>query len=132
MVVARDVSGDVDPRVDRSELRVGEDAAVDSEAELDSDLRVRNGADADDREVGLDWLALVEADRLQAAGALEAHDGAAEVHPHAVVAVDRFEDAANKFAELHGVPTGEMMSSQAVWKDLTHAMFNLKEFIYIP
>ena len=30
------------------------------------------------------------------------------------------------------VPAEGVLKSQAVWKDMAHAMFNLKEFIYIP
>lgn len=44
----------------------------------------------------------------------------------------RFEAAALQFAELHQVPPEGLLQSQAVWKDLAHAVFNLKEFIYIP
>jgi hypothetical protein len=45
---------------------------------------------------------------------------------------ERFERAARRLAELHQVPEGEMLKSLPVWKDLAHAVFNLKEFIYIP
>ena len=34
-------------------------------------------------------------------------------------------------AELHGV-TGDVMMQQVVWQDVAHAIFNLKEFIYVP
>jgi hypothetical protein len=43
----------------------------------------------------------------------------------------RFEQAVAQFAELHAVPPAEVLKSVAVWKDLAHAMFNLKEFITI-
>jgi hypothetical protein len=45
---------------------------------------------------------------------------------------ERFEQAAARMAELYQVPAGEVLKSQAVWKELAHAIFNLKEFIYIP
>jgi hypothetical protein len=45
---------------------------------------------------------------------------------------ERFERAARKLAELHQVPEGDLLKSLPVWKDLAHAVFNLKEFIYIP
>jgi hypothetical protein len=45
---------------------------------------------------------------------------------------ERFEQAASRLAELHRVPADEILKSRAVWKDLAHTMFNLKEFIYIP
>ena len=35
-------------------------------------------------------------------------------------------------AALHQVPPAETLHSQAVWRDVAHAMFNMKEFIYIP
>jgi hypothetical protein len=44
----------------------------------------------------------------------------------------RFELAARQIAELHQVPATDILSSQIVWKELAHAMFNLQEFIYIP
>ncbi len=44
----------------------------------------------------------------------------------------RFEQAVRRLAELHRVPAGEILKSLPVWKDLAHAVFNLKEFIYIP
>lgn len=44
----------------------------------------------------------------------------------------RFERTALELAELHQVPTTNALASQLVWRDLAHAMFNLKEFIYIP
>jgi cytochrome c553 len=44
----------------------------------------------------------------------------------------RFVAAASKFAELHQTPTEKVLGSRDVWKDVAHAMFNLKEFIYVP
>lgn len=44
----------------------------------------------------------------------------------------RFAEAALRFAELHGVGPRAILESQAVWQDMAHTMFNLKEFIYIP
>ena len=45
---------------------------------------------------------------------------------------NRFEGAVSQFAQLHGVPADNILLSRAVWKDLAHALFNVKEFIYIP
>jgi hypothetical protein len=45
---------------------------------------------------------------------------------------ERFERAARRLAELHAAPEAEILNSQAIWKDLAHAIFNLTEFIYIP
>ncbi|WLD10045.1 PSD1 and planctomycete cytochrome C domain-containing protein [Planctellipticum variicoloris] len=44
----------------------------------------------------------------------------------------RFEQTALQLAELHQIAPGDVLQSQVVWKDLAHAVFNLKEFIYIP
>ncbi len=44
----------------------------------------------------------------------------------------RFAQAVAKFAQLHNVPSGGVLSSQAVWQDVAHTLFNLKEFSYIP
>jgi hypothetical protein len=43
----------------------------------------------------------------------------------------RFVQAASRFATLHAVPPAQVLTSRAVWQDLAHAMFNLKEFITI-
>ncbi|MBY0524082.1 MAG: PSD1 and planctomycete cytochrome C domain-containing protein [Gemmataceae bacterium] len=45
---------------------------------------------------------------------------------------ERFEKAVAQFAGLHDVPVEGVLKSQAVWKDVAHALFNVKEFIYIP
>ena len=44
----------------------------------------------------------------------------------------RFETAVKHLAELHGVAAEDILASRAVWKDVAHTLFNLKEFIYIP
>jgi hypothetical protein len=43
----------------------------------------------------------------------------------------RFEEAVREFGHLHQVPAEEILRSRAVWKDVAHTMFNLKEFITI-
>ena len=45
---------------------------------------------------------------------------------------NRFAQVINQLAELHQVPSDQILPSHAVWKDAAHAMFNLREFIYIP
>lgn len=45
---------------------------------------------------------------------------------------DRFEKAVRLFAKLHEVPENEELRSRPVWKDVAHALFNVKEFIYVP
>jgi hypothetical protein len=44
---------------------------------------------------------------------------------------ERFRGLAAEVASLYGIPKGEIVSSLQVWKDLTHAAFNVKEFIYL-
>jgi hypothetical protein len=34
-------------------------------------------------------------------------------------------------ARLHGHPQADL-ACQAVWRDAAHAIFNLKEFVYVP
>ncbi|MGQ0636792.1 MAG: PSD1 and planctomycete cytochrome C domain-containing protein [Planctomycetaceae bacterium] len=49
-----------------------------------------------------------------------------------IAELDCFTRAVRQLAELYQVPSGEVMASEAVWKDVAHAMFNLKEFIFVP
>ena len=44
---------------------------------------------------------------------------------------ERFEVLVNRLSALHQVPSTGLLTSAAVWRDVAHAMFNLKEFIYI-
>ncbi|MEO7653829.1 MAG: PSD1 and planctomycete cytochrome C domain-containing protein, partial [Bryobacteraceae bacterium] len=44
---------------------------------------------------------------------------------------DRFTGLTKELASLHKVPPDKMLTSRELWKDLAHAIFNLKEFIYI-
>jgi len=44
---------------------------------------------------------------------------------------ERFATLVDRFAELHGVPSEQRVASEAIWKDVAHAVFNLREFIYI-
>ncbi len=45
--------------------------------------------------------------------------------------VKRFEKAVQDLATLNDVPPAEVLKSKVVWKDIAHAFFNLKEFIYV-
>ena len=38
---------------------------------------------------------------------------------------------ATRSAELHGLAPGALLTYQPVWQDVAHALFNLKEFIYV-
>lgn len=44
---------------------------------------------------------------------------------------ERFVQAVGQITELHGVPKEDVLKSRAVWKDIAHTVFNMKEFIYI-
>lgn len=44
----------------------------------------------------------------------------------------QFARAAMQFAELERVPHADLLTNQAVWKDMAHAVLNLQEFIFIP
>ena len=43
----------------------------------------------------------------------------------------RVEQAVKNLATLHNVSDGEVLKSKAVWQDVAHAFFNMKEFIYV-
>ena len=45
--------------------------------------------------------------------------------------VERWSLAVKEFGTLHGVSPGQELTSLVIWKDLAHAMFNVKEFIYV-
>jgi hypothetical protein len=43
----------------------------------------------------------------------------------------RFQGLVAELASLHKVPPDRILHSREVWKDVAHALFNLKEFIYV-
>jgi hypothetical protein len=43
-----------------------------------------------------------------------------------------FERAVSQLVELHQVPSTDVLLSHAVWKDMSHTVFNLQEFIFVP
>ncbi|WP_072022268.1 PSD1 and planctomycete cytochrome C domain-containing protein [Zavarzinella formosa] len=45
--------------------------------------------------------------------------------------LERWKVAVRDFASAHGIADGQVMASPVVWKDIAHAMFNVKEFIYV-
>lgn len=45
--------------------------------------------------------------------------------------LERFHGLALEVASLHAVPRSELAGNRAVWKDVAHAIFNLKEFVYV-
>ncbi len=46
--------------------------------------------------------------------------------------LDQFRSLVDSLAQLHGVSDVELMSHRAIWVDVAHVFFNLKEFIYVP
>ena len=46
--------------------------------------------------------------------------------------IERFSDAVHSFAKMHAVAETDILRSLPVWKDASHAIFNFKEFIFIP
>ena len=45
--------------------------------------------------------------------------------------LEGFEDLVTGFARLHRVSQNELLTSEKVWRDACHAMFNTKEMIYL-
>jgi hypothetical protein len=45
--------------------------------------------------------------------------------------IARWTAALDDLAALHQIPADDFMTSQVLWKEMAHAIFNLKEFIYI-
>ena len=52
--------------------------------------------------------------------------------PASTLEAERFAEAVRAFAEARGVPAGDVPASRAAWQDAAHAIFNFKEFIFIP
>ncbi|MCA9009123.1 MAG: DUF1553 domain-containing protein, partial [Planctomycetaceae bacterium] len=46
--------------------------------------------------------------------------------------LQRFELTIDEFAKLHNVAESDRLTSRPVWTDAAHAIFNFKEFIFIP
>ena len=44
---------------------------------------------------------------------------------------DRMRGLVKQLAELHQVDPNSVLDSELVWKDACHAMFNVKELIYV-
>jgi hypothetical protein len=44
----------------------------------------------------------------------------------------RFDQAARQLAALHQVGEADLLTSEAIWADMAHVMFNLAEFVYVP
>lgn len=46
--------------------------------------------------------------------------------------LQRFEQTINDLATIHSVSPADILSNRSIWKDAAHAVFNFKEFIFIP
>lgn len=57
---------------------------------------------------------------------------AAFARPPRAEEVARLVDLAEQSALLHGVDRAGLMACRPMWHDVAHAIFNLKEFIYVP
>ena len=57
--------------------------------------------------------------------------GAALGRPPREEELARLVKLASRSAELHGIAPGVLMACQPVWQDVAHALFNVKEFIYV-
>jgi hypothetical protein len=44
----------------------------------------------------------------------------------------RFEQAAAQLAELHSIPQADILKSEVIWREVSHTLFNLQEFVFIP
>jgi hypothetical protein len=51
--------------------------------------------------------------------------------PPSAAEVDRWSSLVREFAAEHGIAEPAILQSAAIWKDVAHALFNVKEFIYI-
>ena len=45
--------------------------------------------------------------------------------------LDDIQQLALRLAELRGVGADGLLAERAIWQDVAHAIFNLKQFIYI-
>ena len=54
------------------------------------------------------------------------HRGVEVVNVHGIL-----HHVAAELASLHKIPKEGLLNSRAVWKDLAHTVFNMKEFIYL-
>jgi hypothetical protein len=57
---------------------------------------------------------------------------AALVRPPRPEETDRLVQLVQHSAELRGASAATLLSCQPAWQDAAHAIFNLKEFIYVP
>jgi hypothetical protein len=52
--------------------------------------------------------------------------------PPSTSELQRFEMTIDELAQLHNVAQPELLASRPIWTDAAHAIFNFKEFIFIP
>ena len=52
--------------------------------------------------------------------------------PASSAELQRFEKAIVDLGTIHGVSAADILANRSIWKDAAHAVFNFKEFIFIP
>ena len=76
--------------------------------------------------------ALVPDGRATIASRVDAMFQTALGRPASPAEIERFTAVLLRFAAMRGASEGAVMNSRVVWKDAAHAIFNFKEFIFIP
>ncbi len=74
---------------------------------------------------------LAETDDVTAVARVSRMFGAAYGRAPDDVELTRWMNAMRDLARLHGIDENHVLRSSAVWRDIAHAMFNTKEFIYV-
>ncbi|MBC7965405.1 MAG: PSD1 domain-containing protein [Fuerstia sp.] len=52
--------------------------------------------------------------------------------PPSASELQRFEQTINDLSAIHNVSAADILANRSIWKDAAHAVFNFKEFIFIP
>ena len=76
-------------------------------------------------------LRLAREQNTSVAGRLRGMFWTALGRPPTDVEVERWTELVNDLAAAQGISREKALSSAAVWKDVAHALFNVKEFIYV-
>ena len=68
---------------------------------------------------------------MSVTGRIESIFQRAYARPAEASEIERWQQAVEELAELHGVQQGDVLTSEIVWQEVAHAIFNTKEFIYV-
>ncbi len=74
---------------------------------------------------------LVARNGVSVTGRIESIFQRAYARPAEASEIERWQQAVEELAELHGVQQGDVLTSEIVWQEVAHAIFNTKEFIYV-